>query len=185
MVATVSFDRVDLLKPVFHGDFVRVEGEVIAIGDSSMAIQVDGFRQDAASGRFERTHTALVTMVAIDRFMRPRKGLPRLVTDPPERSHEMRETARQRKELARRWREEQDAVDQLQFVSSSMLSVPPQNKDTLVAVSETEIEMRNWFLPRHLNANNTIFGGDLLSWMVTLAGGLFWLSHDAFCFSVR
>ncbi|TYZ67587.1 hypothetical protein PybrP1_003356 [[Pythium] brassicae (nom. inval.)] len=165
VVATVSFDRVELLKPVFHGDFVRVEGQVIAIGSSSMAIQVDGFRYDTPNGAFERTHSALVTMVAIDRFMRPRKGLPELVDEPPERCRQMRETARQRAELTRRWREEQGAVDRLPIVSKDMLLQRLQSKDAFVAVSDTQIEMRNWLLPRHMNQNNTMFGGDLLSWM--------------------
>lgn len=39
-VATISFDRVDLVKPVFHGDLVRLEGQVISMNNSSMAIQV-------------------------------------------------------------------------------------------------------------------------------------------------
>ncbi|RLN62452.1 hypothetical protein BBJ28_00005399, partial [Nothophytophthora sp. Chile5] len=34
-----------------------------------------------------------------------------------------------------------------------------------VSISDTEIEVRNWFLPRNLNINNTVFGGDLLTWM--------------------
>ena len=41
--ATISFDRVDLVKPVFHGDLVRTEGQVISMSNSSMAIQVPIF----------------------------------------------------------------------------------------------------------------------------------------------
>jgi acyl-CoA hydrolase len=39
-VATISIDRVDIKSPIAHGDLLRMEGEVIHIGRSSMVIQV-------------------------------------------------------------------------------------------------------------------------------------------------
>lgn len=39
-IATISFDRVDLVKPVYNGDLIRLEAQVVNMGGSSMAVQV-------------------------------------------------------------------------------------------------------------------------------------------------
>ncbi|GLD96742.1 hypothetical protein PINS_up005425 [Pythium insidiosum] len=164
-IATISFDRVDLIKPVFHGDLVRVEGEVISMGSSSIAIQICGFRHDIQTGRYQHTHSGIVTMVAIDRFGRSRKGLPRLFDEQrADYCNQMRETAKQRLDLAARWRKEQADVDQLDFIRNDAINMV-DGKLRFVSVKDTELELRKWFLPKNLNINQTIFGGDLLTWM--------------------
>lgn len=164
--ATISFDRVDLVNPVFHGDLIRVEAEVISLSRSAMAIQVSGFRHDLPSGSFQHTHNAIVTMVAINRFGRPRPGLPELF-DPDRAEHclKVRDMAQRRRELFTRWRNEQAAVDERAFISSSEVAASKEPKSEYVAVGDTAIELRNWFLPRSLNINDTVFGGELLTWM--------------------
>lgn len=39
-IATIMFDRVELIKPVYHRDLIRLEGEVINMSRSAITIQV-------------------------------------------------------------------------------------------------------------------------------------------------
>lgn len=104
-----------------------------------------------------------MTFVAINRFGKTQKGLPSLFDDEQE-AREKQDAARKRKELSGRWRVVQDAVDKLPFVKASDLDLY-EDKAEYVPVSATEIEVRKRFLPKNLNVMNTLFGGDLLSWM--------------------
>jgi acyl-coenzyme A thioesterase PaaI-like protein len=101
--------------------------------------------------------------VAINRFGKTQKGLPKLMDD-VDVSREKQAAALRRKDLSERWRAVQDQVDKLKFINASDLDLY-EDKESYIAVSDTEIEVRRRFLPKNLNVMNTLFGGDLLSWM--------------------
>ncbi|KAE8881670.1 hypothetical protein PF006_g9011 [Phytophthora fragariae] len=137
-IATVSIDRVDIKSPIAHGDLLQLEGEVIHTGRSSMVIQMSGYRYDLDQAKFVEVLGAFAT-------------------------HE--EVAKQRKELAARWRDMQQEVDELPHVSADMIHHFRSNHSELVPVQDTLLEVQTTFLPKNLNDNNTVFGGDVLAFM--------------------
>lgn len=111
---------------------------------------------------FVQTHNALVTMVAIQSNGKPRKGLNPL----PDNSSSGYALALKRKALAKKWMEDQEAVDQLHRIKLSQIETGENSsKDFQLAIAKTLVEVQRGFLPRHENPNKTIFGGDVLTWM--------------------
>lgn len=167
-IATITVDRVDILGQVAHGDLVRLEGEMIYTGRSSLSTMITGYRHDIETGEFIHTLSAIMSCVALDENMRPSPGLPRLIDADNEGYVEKLEaTAAQRKDLAARWQNVQDMVDQLPRITSDMIHVFEHSESAhTVSIPDTLIEVQNSFLPKHLNRNNTIFGGEVLTWMV-------------------
>ncbi|KAG7392116.1 hypothetical protein PHYPSEUDO_002340 [Phytophthora pseudosyringae] len=169
-VATISVDLVDFKSQIAHGDLVRLEGEVIYTGRSSLAVQITGNRHDVEAGKFIHTLSAIMTCVALDGAMRPSSGLPKLLGPlDPEYVREHEEIAAQRKELAARWRAVQGQVDQLPHVAVDMLKTYSYGRSLEVPIPDTPIEVQSSFLPKHLNRNHTNFGGEVLTWMDKVA----------------
>ncbi|KDO27830.1 hypothetical protein SPRG_07103 [Saprolegnia parasitica CBS 223.65] len=171
-VATVSFDQVDSHKPVFHGDLFRLEGRVLSTSNSSTAVQLTGYREEMLTGKVTHTHDAIITFVAIDAKGRPRPGLPALTSSSqPDLVAFLAEKAVHRKELATTWRTYQEDVDAMAHITEDMLQVYPMStsRESFVPVRDTLVEVKNWFMPKHLNMNNTIFGGEILQWMDRVA----------------
>lgn len=185
-VVTVAFDTFKLLRPVFHGDFVRLEGRALSINASSIVCQASVYRRDFATGEFQLTHNAIVTFVALDKRGRPSGGLPELF-DPqrPEQCQQLRDLATKRRELSTRWRKAQEEVTALaaaQPITHDMIPVLDSDGAALarkVNIQDTVIETRNNFLLKHANLNRNVFGGVLLDWMVR------WTTSDAFLAQVH
>lgn len=138
--------------------------EVIYTGNSSIAVEITGYRHDVEAGTFIHTISATMTCVALDEDKRPSPGLPKLL-DPLNfhyvKNHQA--IAAQRKELAAQWRAVQEQVNQMPHVSIDMIQSLDYGRSLEVLISERIIEVQNLFLPKHLNQNNTIFGGKVLT----------------------
>ncbi|KAG4228438.1 hypothetical protein PC116_g23210 [Phytophthora cactorum] len=128
-----ALESLNMASPIMHGDVVRLEGELINIGRSSLTLQVKnasqnttgccilkkfvllvclqvtGCRHDIATRRFVHAVDAVMTAVALDDNNRPIRGLPELV----DRSNGIRidrlqEIAQQRKTLSMRLKKMED-----------------------------------------------------------------------------
>ncbi|KAH7472128.1 Protein VdlD [Phytophthora ramorum] len=170
-VATISIDRVDIQSPIAHGDLLRMEGEVINIGRTSLVVQMTGYRYDLEQTKLVAVLSAIATFVAVDLVtLRPKPGLPKLVhpTDPTYVPR-LETIAKQRKKLAARWCAAQNQVDQMPHISTDMVKDLESTKSAFVSVQDTLVEVQTTFLPKNLNRNNTIHGGDVMAFMDKVA----------------
>ncbi len=67
LVVTAKMGQLDFLTPVKVGQIVSLQGRVIAVGNTSMEVQVKIFSEDPITGECQHTGTAALTYVAIDK----------------------------------------------------------------------------------------------------------------------
>lgn len=96
---TKSIDRLDFHHPIPVGALVTCRATVDYVGNSSMNIVVEVYSERITTGERQRTHTAGVVFVAIDRERRPTR-VPRLVPETAE-EHARYAAARDRYENRR------------------------------------------------------------------------------------
>ncbi|MDH4247459.1 MAG: hypothetical protein OEW39_06560 [Deltaproteobacteria bacterium] len=168
-VVTLSFDRVELSHPIFHQDMVRLEGQVVAMGRSSIMVAVDVYRQDFLSREYQPIQHSYITMVAIDDHRRPKRDIPGLAIQ-SEADHKAHEEALAHKARTTEWLRLQELLNQRQKLDvAEVEEVFNKEKRELLAPEETELRVRRLFMPRHTNVLGTIFGGDILLWMDRVA----------------
>ena len=107
-VATLLFDRVELTRPVLHQDLVRMQGHLVAVGHSSMVVEVVGQRMDALGQAFSPLLHSFITMVAVDEAGQPNRDIPGLAYAGPEEEAVGQEVARRRPPARRLRRSRQD-----------------------------------------------------------------------------
>ena len=168
-VVTLAFDRVELTQPILHQDLVRLEGEVVAVGNSSMTILVQGFRQDQLSRDFVPIQKAFVTMVALDQEGRPDRTIPTLGSATAQEQAWANEAATWKQlnldceqHLAQLKAQPLPPVEELEEPSN-------REKSELLRPEQTVVQMRRHFMPRHNNLLGTVFGGDILLWLDRVA----------------
>jgi acyl-CoA hydrolase len=180
-VVTVAFDTFRLLRPVYHGDFIRLEGRGISVNSSSMVCQVSVYRQDFATGEFQLTHNVVATFVAMGKDGKVSRGLPMLY-DPlrPTECAQLQELAAKRKQLTARWQQAQTAVTQMGTITHAMI---PRHKYAAgrkaIDIQTTVVETRHTFIMKHANVHGNVFGGVLLEWMVMVSSRS---AHGEVCF---
>jgi acyl-CoA thioesterase YciA len=69
---TVAMDGMQFHAPVKIGDEVSIYGELVKVGRTSMAIQIEAWRRDRHEEKRIKVTQAVFTFVAIDEAGRPR-----------------------------------------------------------------------------------------------------------------
>ena len=68
---TVSFDKVEFLKPIHVSDLVTVHARLTFVGKSSMEVEIQVEAMNPQTGVSHKTHSSFVTFVAIDKKGKP------------------------------------------------------------------------------------------------------------------
>lgn len=168
-VTTLSFDRVDLTYPILHLDLVRLDGNIVSVGNSSMLICVQGYRKDTYTRQFIPIQRAYVTFVAIDKNRKADPNIPALRYETPEEIA-IRDEGILLKERSADWvrmQQENQALTHLRV--ADIEDEINRSKSEYLTPQESEIQVRRVFMPRNLNQSGTIFGGDILLWMDKVA----------------
>lgn len=71
-VVTARMEAVDFHTPIRVGDAVVLDAQVIAVGRTSMKIQVDTYRENMSTGKQQLATTGLFTFVALNEHGKPR-----------------------------------------------------------------------------------------------------------------
>jgi len=95
-VTTVAIDRLQFREGAFSGDTLVLRGRITWVGNTSMEVRVDTFRE-LADGKRRLINTAYLVMVAIDGAQKP-VCVPKLLPKEPTEQMEW-EAAKKRMEL--------------------------------------------------------------------------------------
>lgn len=68
---TASFERVDFLAPIKVSDVVTITAVLNFVGRTSMEVGIEVEALDPQTGKRQKTHSSLVTMVAINKKGQP------------------------------------------------------------------------------------------------------------------
>ncbi|KAA8498427.1 Acyl-coenzyme A thioesterase 11 [Porphyridium purpureum] len=168
MVATVSFDKVELFAPVSHMDLVRVEARVVETGSSSMTVYCSCYKHDIQTRQFIKTTESFIVMVALDpETRRPNKNIPRIRLE-TQSDKEIALLVAERKKLNRLWmnmQKESNDGTPLKAKDVEEASTFMSTRRELLTIPETKVVIRKQSMPRNLNHSQTLFGGDILLWM--------------------
>eukprot|EP00759_Apiculatamorpha_spiralis_P041362 PhF_6_TR40017/c0_g1_i1/m.59387 len=178
-VATVAVDAVSFRAPLYHGDYVVLESSVVHVGNSSVAVRIQSYR-DFAEGTRQHVSTSVFHMVSIDPKLRPVKNVPGLELHSEE---ELRwsESVVARKQWITALNRDISEASLQKHNANSTGSTAPSSPSQIIPISATEVVLDRIFFPAHVNFNNTVFGGEIMNWMekcALLCGRRFTQSDD-------
>ncbi|MGK0288712.1 MAG: acyl-CoA hydrolase [bacterium] len=166
-VVTLAFDRVELLNVICHMDYVRYDCKVIKVGRSSLLIKVDGYTKPPTEMDMQPTHSGMITMVAVNKDKTPNRNIAPMVYE-TEDDLLCKELAQQREHDIEIQKQRVSRINDLDEIQLELLRDVHARKIQL-SPKETNLKIRKIFLPKHLNAIGSVFGGEIIELMEELA----------------
>lgn len=165
LTCTVGVTNTMFASPILHGDLVRLDGRVIHCGDSSVGIHITFYRRSFRSHKENVAGESFFTMVTITPDLKAAHIVPAMdLTDPDDidthyRYLAIREASKEASKAAARRRE----LKNLTFQEADCTI--NSHKHLHVRIADTKITANRIFFSSCLNNHNTVFGGELMSWM--------------------
>jgi acyl-CoA thioesterase 11/acyl-coenzyme A thioesterase 9 len=165
----LGVDRLDLPQRICHMDLVKLEGQIISVGRSSMAIEVKCFVKPAGERDFAPSHVGFVTMVAVDEEGNPIRDIPRLSYDSPFGVRAKALDEHRRAQIAERrqaveWIDEKD-----DFRVSDVLESEQTARYDYLRPEDTVVRVKGQIISQGIHQDGRVKGGDLLVWLDRVA----------------
>jgi acyl-CoA hydrolase len=163
--ATVAATDMKFKMALLNGDMANLTGTVVAVGNSSMTVEVEASRTAFPTRTRQSIAKAYFYMVALRPDLGPAPIVPglRLAPKHVEAHHRALKV------------KERNAIFEAELLGAServKLKTPAEletainrAKPNRVRMEDTAIQANRFFFPAHLNLNKTIFGGEILRWM--------------------
>jgi acyl-CoA hydrolase len=88
---TAHIDQLNFKRPIPQGDICVIDAYVYAVGESSLRVHLQAYREDPRTGEREQTTDSYFVFVALDEDMNP-TSVPELTVE-TERGERLREEA--------------------------------------------------------------------------------------------
>lgn len=165
LTCTVGVTNTMFASPILHGDLVRLDGRVIYCGDSSVGVHITFYRRSFRSHKENVAGESFFTMVTITPDLKAAPIVPAMdLTDPDDiDTHHRYLTIREASKEASKVSAHRRQLNNLTFdeVDCSI----NKHKHLHVRIEDTKMTANRIFFTSCLNNNNTVFGGELMSWM--------------------
>lgn len=164
LCCTVGVTNTMFCSPILHGDTVRLDGRVVHCGASSVGVYINFYRQSYSSRKETLAGESFFSMVTITPELKAARIVPSMrLTDPFD--IDMHDRYVHIRKVTQEAQNNLAVQKQRQLVYTEVDCPINKNKPMHMKIEDTKIEAHRIFFSSYLNNNNTVFGGELMSWM--------------------
>jgi len=161
----VGFDRVDLPSHIRHLDLVRMEGQVVEVGQSSMIIEIRCEVKPHDEREFVGSNVGFVTMVAVDAKGQPLTSIPALDYDSPAGSAAKALAHHRKAQLAERQAALEWIDEKHDFQLGDVLEPEQSVRYEYLRPSETALQFKGQVISPGSYLDGRVKAGDFLAWL--------------------